>query len=441
MFEEYFNAAPVGLLIYNSEGEYLDTNPATCRMLGYTREELLSLTIKNLLVPGAEEAHRISFARLKAAGSASGERSMRRKDGTRIEVMTHSIAISEGRFLAFCSDLSPQRTAERRGGLYHDAMESLEQAVIIADLSGAIIEVNRAFCELYGYSTQEVLGKNPRILNPSRSAYIDLGYTGEEYDQLFRGLWESIRDPLRGSWKGTVVNRRKDGNLVWASLQIDTIHDEAGQALGYVGLPFDISESKRKEKLSKVELYSTIAALADLRDNETGGHMKRVGLFTKLLAKAQGMPRQYCDDIEFFAPMHDIGKVGILDSILLAPRKLSPEEFEEMKVHTVLGHNIVKGKKELEMVSAITLRHHERWDGSGYPGGLAGEDIPLSARITAVADIYDALRSARPYKRAWSHEEAVAEIRAISGRHLDPGLVDFFLGLASTFEMVYARIK
>ena len=307
--------------------------------------------------------------------------------------------------------------------------------------AGRILAVNRAFTGLYGYSKEEVIGRDPDILNPGRSVYLDLGYSDDEYDKLFKGLWTSIESPQMGTWKGTVINRRKSGSLVWADLVVNAIYDDTKHIIAFVGVPFDISERLKKENSGRIELYSTIAALAELRDNETGNHMKRVGIFARILASAMGMVKKYCDDIQIFAPMHDIGKVGIRDSILLAERRLMPEEFEEMKAHTILGYNIVKGKKELELVSAIALRHHEKWDGSGYPGGLKGEDIPLSARITAIADVYDALRSTRSYKKPWSHAEATQEILASSGSHFDPQLIQYFSRLAGVFEKTYADLS
>lgn len=351
-----------------------------------------------------------------------------------------------GYFVTLFSGLTERRSEEERAkaeekkALYLSAIESLEQPLLLSDAEGSIVEVNRAFRELYGYSREEVLGGSPRLLNPGKPLYLDLGYSEEEYEGIFRGLWEALKDPARGSWRGRLLNRRKDGHLVWVELLVNAIRDSEGRLTHFVGLPVDVSESVRRDKLGKVELYATIAELADLRDNETGNHMKRVGLFAKLLAKASGRPSKYCEDIEVFAPMHDIGKVGIQDALLRARRRLEPAEYEEMKKHTLLGHNIVKGKKELEMVSAIALCHHERWDGSGYPNGLAGEDIPLSARITAVADVYDALRSERPYKRAWTHEEAAREIEANSGTQFDPALVARFKALRPAFEKVYAEL-
>ncbi len=219
------------------------------------------------------------------------------------------------------------------------------------------------------------------------------------------------------------------------------MYDETGNLKNLIGLPIDISESRTREKLSKVELYSTIAAMAELRDEETSNHMRRVGIFSRILSKALGMPEKYTEDLELFAPMHDIGKVGVPDSLLLARRKLTPEEWTEMKRHTVLGHDIVKDKQDLTLVAAITLRHHERWDGTGYPDGVAGEEIPLSARITAVADVYDALRSVRPYKEPWTHDRAAAEILSQAGRQFDPRIVEVFRDSQDHFARVFEDLR
>jgi HD-GYP domain-containing protein (c-di-GMP phosphodiesterase class II) len=243
------------------------------------------------------------------------------------------------------------------------------------------------------------------------------------------------------SWRGELINRKKNGNLVWVNLLVNGVYDERGRLTSIVGLPIDMTVSHEVAMRSRVQLYQTIADLAELRDDDTGNHMKRVGLFAKMLAREYGMNQKYCEDIEVFAPMHDIGKVGILDSILRAPRKLSPEEFEIMKTHTLLGYNIIKGKEEFEMAAAITLHHHERFDGTGYPHGLEGKNIPLSAQITAIADVYDALRSKRPYKEPWTHADAVAQIVKGSGSHFDPDLIRLFSRLNERFEAVFNELK
>lgn len=395
---QYVDNAPDGIFVVDESGVFREVNPAGCRMLGYSEDTILGKSIADV-TPPAWLAHNLErFRAVKERGFDSGEIVLAHQAGRLVPIAIDSVALPDNRYMGFCRDITARRNAERARELYHRAMQSVTQPIAITDVDGDIIEVNDAFCAMYGYRREEVVGRNPSVLNPGREVYINLGYTDAQYQALFAEMWNAIRDPARGSWEDVVINRRKDGSLVWAKLLITAVRGEDGSLQNFIGMPIDISQSRERENLSRVQLYQTIADLSELRDNETGNHMRRVGILARMIAKAHGMPEKYCDDISVFAPMHDIGKVGILDSILLAERKLTVEEFEEMKKHTVLGWNIVKGKAELEMVAAITLCHHEKWNGTGYPRGLSGETIPLSARITTIADVYDALRSKRPYK-------------------------------------------
>ena len=197
-----------------------------------------------------------------------------------------------------------------------------------------------------------------------------------------------------------------------------------------------------------------LARLAEYRDPETGHHLQRICEFTRLIAMevhrrapyAFRITREYADDISLSSMLHDVGKVTIPDHILLKPGKLDPGEWEVMKKHTLFGWEVLhKADRELgeqsflTLAASIALSHHERFDGQGYPHSTGGEQIPLSARITAIADVYDALTSERPYKPPWSHERAVAEIVGQSGGHFDPLLVGIFSDLAGEFLSVRRR--
>jgi HD-GYP domain-containing protein (c-di-GMP phosphodiesterase class II) len=258
---------------------------------------------------------------------------------------------------------------------------------------------------------------------------------------LFGRLWRDITNPAIGTWEDIIINKKKDGSLIWIKLIINAVYGKDGELLHFIALPIDISRSMQHENLTKIQLYQMIASLSELRDNETGHHMRRVGIFAKLLATASKKPEKYCNDIEIFSQLHDIGKVGILDSILLSDRKLTPEEMKIMQMHTIQGFNIVKGISEMEMAAAITLNHHERYDGCGYPYSLKKDDIPLSARITSIADVYDSLRSKRPYKHAWPHEDAKNYIFENAGTFFDPKLVDLFAGLEKRYEAIYTDLR
>jgi putative two-component system response regulator len=188
--------------------------------------------------------------------------------------------------------------------------------------------------------------------------------------------------------------------------------------------------SARTEELNttRLEIIRRLGRAAEYRDNETGYHVIRMSHYAKLIAQAYGSNPEWTEMLFNAAPMHDIGKIGISDLILLKPGKLDADEWRQMQQHTLIGAEIIGDNPNplLQMARIIALTHHEKWDGSGYPNGLAGKDIPLEGRICAIADVFDALTSVRPYKKAWPVEDAVALIERDSGSHFDPDLTPLF---------------
>jgi len=182
-------------------------------------------------------------------------------------------------------------------------------------------------------------------------------------------------------------------------------------------------------KDSRLQIVQRLGLAAEYKDNETGMHVIRMSHYARLLGVAAGMNEAQADDLLHAAPMHDVGKIGIPDRILQKPAKLDAEEWAIMQSHATIGADIIGEHPHgmLRLARNIALSHHEKWDGSGYPNGLAGEAIPLEGRIVAIADVFDALTSVRPYKAAWPVEEAVEFLREQRGRHFDPVLVDLFL--------------
>ncbi|HEX5793675.1 MAG TPA: two-component system response regulator [Rheinheimera sp.] len=179
-------------------------------------------------------------------------------------------------------------------------------------------------------------------------------------------------------------------------------------------------------KQTRLQVIQRLGRAAEYKDNETGLHVMRMSHYAQVLALAYGLSAQQAEDLLHAAPMHDIGKIGIADSILLKPGKLTAEEYQQMQKHPQIGAEIIGDcdSELLRMAKVVALYHHEKWDGSGYPHGLAGEAIPLEARIVAVSDVFDALTSARPYKKAWGIEETLQYMRAQKGLHFEPRLVD-----------------
>jgi len=179
---------------------------------------------------------------------------------------------------------------------------------------------------------------------------------------------------------------------------------------------------------SQHEIIQRLGVAAEYKDNETGNHVLRVSQFSKLLALAAGLSREESETISNAVPMHDIGKIGIPDHILLKPARLDPEELKIMQSHVEIGAKILSGSDSLIMTVAreVILTHHEKWDGSGYPNGISGDKIPISGRICAICDVFDALTSERPYKEAWPIDKAMQLLRNESGKQFDPKLVRIF---------------
>jgi putative two-component system response regulator len=183
--------------------------------------------------------------------------------------------------------------------------------------------------------------------------------------------------------------------------------------------------------VARLETLERLALAGEYRDDNTHEHAQRVGRTVALLAAEMGGSAYEVEQLRRAAPLHDIGKIGIPDSILLKPGKLNPHEFERMKAHARIGHQILSGSgsRVLQLSAEIALTHHERWDGKGYPQGLGGEEIPLVGRLTALADVFDALCHRRPYKEAWSLDETLAEIMRGAGHQFDPAVLRAFEAL------------
>ena len=192
---------------------------------------------------------------------------------------------------------------------------------------------------------------------------------------------------------------------------------------------------------SRLELVQRLGRAAEYKDSETGFHVVRMSHYAARVALAIGQSESWSEMLKTAAPMHDIGKIGIPDRILTKPGKLTPEEWEVMKTHPVIGAKIIGEHPDpmLSMAYTAALTHHEKWIGGGYPAGLAGDAIPLEGRLVAVADVFDALTSARPYKKPWTNEEAADLIKSEAGRHFDPRVVEGFLSCLPDLLVIQKR--
>src|SRR3954464_5156440 len=192
-----------------------------------------------------------------------------------------------------------------------------------------------------------------------------------------------------------------------------------------------VEDATREVREREKETLLRLARAGEFRDEETGYHLIRMSRYSRLIANAVGLDAEEAETVELAAPLHDIGKIGIPDQILLKPAKLDEAEWLIMRRHPLIGHEILKGSasKYVRMGALIALGHHEKFDGAGYPNGLVGDHIPFCARIVSVADVYDALTSVRPYKKAWTYDQAFDYVATQAGKHFDPRMVDAFTGM------------
>jgi len=341
---------------------------------------------------------------------------------------------------------SALRDSEKK---YRTILESIEEGYFEVGLSGNFTFFNEALSKITGYPSIELLGMNNRDYTPPKTA--------KKMYRIFNKIYRTGKPAITTDYE--II--RKDGETRTLELSANAIKDNDGKPTGFRGIVRDVTGRLKAElERAKLEIKlqnartATIlglAKLAEYRDEGTGSHLERIPEYAKIIAKALSkkpkyrryITPKYIDDIYNSAILHDIGKVGIPDHILLKPGKLTPKEFEDIKSHAILGGDALTaidaqtdGKSFLALGKEIAYYHHEKWDGSGYPNGIRGEEIPLSARIVALADVYDALTSERLYKKAFSHQKAKEIIVAAKGKTFDPDVVDAFIAHEATFNKI-----
>lgn len=292
-----------------------------------------------------------------------------------------------------------------------------------------------------GYETCRRLKENEKT---SEIPVIFLTAKTDEFDEEM-GLEIGAEDYITKPPCPATVKARIRGQL-----RLKSVRDFLKEKSAYL----EAEVNRRTQEIAQIQDVTMIAmgSLAETRDNETGNHIRRTQNYIKMLAEKLSvnpkfkniLTQEMINRLYKSAPLHDIGKVGIPDNILKKPAKLSHDEFEIMKRHTVIGRDAILAAEKsvgaqtsfLSLAREIAWSHHEKWDGSGYPRGLSGDEIPLSGRLMAIPDVYDALISARVYKKAFSHEETVELIRTEGSSHFDPEIVNAFLEIADQFKEI-----
>lgn len=342
--------------------------------------------------------------------------------------------VTESRILIIDDDASVVRTLRQilaRDGFNRIASttDPRQARPLFVEFNPDLVVLDLHMPELDGF---DVLGQLAPLLPPEGFLPV-LVLTGDTTTEVKRrALAQGAHDFLQKPFDLVEVTLRIR-NLLHTRMLHLRLADEN------LSLEARVRERTRQRDRAQNEMLKRLAVAGEARDDDTGRHTQRVGLLAAQVARAIGLPAASAQLIRQAAPLHDLGKIGISDSVLLKPGKLSPEEFEIMKSHTVIGaHILANGECDVvRMAERIARSHHERWDGTGYPDRLAGNAIPIEARIVGLVDVYDALTHARPYRPAWEHQKVLDHIAGERGRHFDPAICDVFLSNIAT--LVEAR--
>lgn len=307
---------------------------------------------------------------------------------------------------------------------YKDIVD-VSSIVSKTDLKGRITYVNDKFCEISGYTREELIGHSHSMVRHP-----------DVERNVFEDLWGTITD--HKTWSGIVKNRKKNGDMYVVSSYISPIFDAYGEVIEYISIRQDITPIvtlTEEVQETQQELLLILGFAVESRSKETAMHVRRVAEYAKLLAKHKGLSAQQQEEIWSIAPLHDVGKVGIPDSILNKAGKLTEEEYEIMKNHAQIGWEILHSSKRplIQSAAIVAHEHHEKWDGTGYPRSLIGENIHIYGRIASVADVFDALGTERVYKKAWNRNQILDYFQDQKGLQFDPSLVDIVLENADEF--------
>jgi len=457
LLEEYKDAVDESSMVSkaNSNGIITYVNKNFCSLSGYTHEELIGKNHNIVRHPDMQkEIFKDLWYTIKVLKQTwKGQIKNRKKDGGYywVDSLIKPILDTDGNIVEFIGlrtditdtvnlkdELKEQYsiTSDKYDDivslskLYEEAID--ESSIILRmDLNHVITYCNEQFCEVSGYTKKELIGKPHSILIHPNSD-----------NKEIHKIWDFAD---KGEiWKGKVKNISKSGLPFYSLSTLVPLKNKEGEIIEYMAIRKDITElinlHEEIEKTQKEIIYK-MGEIGESRSKETGNHVKRVSLYSKELALLYGISEENADILMIASPMHDIGKVGIPDDILNKPGKLTPEEFEIMKTHSTLGYEMLKGstKNIIKTSSIVAYEHHEKWNGTGYPRGLQGEEIHIYGRITAIADVFDALGSDRCYKKAWKLDDILDLFKKQKGKHFDPHLIELFLNNLDTFLEIRDR--
>ncbi|MBI9101949.1 MAG: PAS domain S-box protein [Spirochaetales bacterium] len=461
-FPRLLNSLSDAVCAISMKGEILQANPSFYRLLEFGENERLLSNIRDVYVYPEDLTEKIELLDNQGYISTK-EYLLITKTGRCRQFSDTSWVIRDELdnvtgYICLLKDITKLRNLESRLLIaeknHGQLFDSLLVSIILVDPNGKVLNLNSAAREMYGFAWDEVSGES-----------YDRIFTSDLDAPPFSSLISELVDKELYV-KEEVSRKRNDGTSFFTQTFCQKVYDISEEVVAYTIMEKDLTERIRLErelKQSLVEIKQTqsaailgFAKLTEFRDKSTGKHLERIREYTRVIANflkespkySEYINDEYIENLCLSSSLHDIGKVGIEDKILLKPGLLEKLEYEEIKNHTLLGgaalgelDEQIDQRSFLTMGKEIASYHHERWDGNGYPEGRREEEIPLSARIVAIADVYDALTSKRSYKEAMSHEEAFKVIREERGKQFDPHLVDLFVENHLVFDRIKTSIE
>jgi PAS domain S-box-containing protein len=451
LLEQYKNAVDRSSIVSKADAKGVITyvNEAFCDISGYSKEELLGKTHS---IIRHEDMHSSIFEDMWYTIKIKkepwfGEIKNKKKNGGDYWVQTIINPILDNdnnvvEYIGIGTDITQIEKLKTHFKKQYDLTQNnfneimnlsklyekaIDQSSIILRISPdkTINYANESFYKISGLTPKELIGKPYNFLN------------GNEF--VYYKFLKEIKS--KGIWKGKIKHIFKNNEEYHFLVTIIPIINLDGEILEYMSIKQDITELVKLDieiQETQKEIIYKMGEIGETRSKETGNHVKRVAEYSRLLALLWGMNKKDANNLLIASPMHDIGKVGIPDSILKKEGKLTNDEFEIMKEHAIIGYNILKdsNREILKAAAIVAKEHHEKWDGSGYPFGLKGEEIHIYGRITAIADVFDALGSERCYKKAWEDEKIFELLNQQKGKHFDPYLIElFFCHIDKFFEI------
>jgi len=457
--EQLQNAIDKTTLVSKTDlkGKITYVNEAFVQLSGYTKDELIGKP--HSLVRHGDTPSKVFkeiWKTIKSGNIWQGNIKNRKKDGSSYTVNVTIFPVRNGKneiveYIAIRHDIteleelkellkkelsSSNESLQEKMHLLSQYEKAIESAASFTrtDTKGAITYLNETHEKLTGFKKEELIGKKHTPLLRDKNVP----------SEVYKELWQTITS--KKNYNGVITNITKSGKVIYLDTLIVPILDLNDDIVEYMSIQYDISDvihvHKEIEETQREVIYK-MGEIGESRSKETGNHVKRVAEYSKLLALKYGLSEEESELLYDASPMHDIGKVGIPDSILKKPGKLDADEWKIMRSHSEIGFNVLKGsnRKILKAAATVAYEHHEKYDGSGYPNGLKGENIHIYGRITAVADVFDALGSDRAYKKAWSDERIFELFKSEKGSHFDPRLVDIFFNNLDQFLEIRGKFR